>query len=131
MLEIPTKFFRGLAFGDLKWFTPVQQVPLERQTSGSGRAAKSAVAGLLAGLLLLVSLFSVSHTLHRAVHGDGAGGHVCLACSLAGGQVDASDVAVVCALLVAAVLFSVRCADSSFQPDFRYCFSQSRAPPRR
>ena len=102
----------------------------EPRLSGLGRVAKPALAGLLAVLLLVCGILSVSSALHQLLHNDTAGNHhICLVCSFAKGQVSAADVALVAALLVLCPLFGYRASTPSPLPAFDYRLSPSRAPP--
>jgi hypothetical protein len=85
---------------------------------------------LLALLLLICGVISVSRALHQLLHNDAAGSHhLCLACSFAKGQISAADVALVAALLVLRLLSCLRAAYSAPLPSFDYRLSPSRAPP--
>jgi hypothetical protein len=105
---------------------------VHRQPTGfsPGRAAKSALTGLLALLLLVSGTLSVSHALHHSLHSDeGQGSHICLVCSLAKGQVNAAAVAAAWTAPFIPCLFAVRAAHTSPPPASDYRFSPSRAPP--
>ena len=103
---------------------------LERRLSGLSRAARPALAGLLALLLLGSGTLSVSYALHQSLHNNAAGGsHFCLVCLFAKGQVSAAEVAFVAALLVLCPLSGIRAAKPSPWPGFDYRLSPSRAPP--
>ena len=98
--------------------------------SGHVSVPGSALGALLAVLMLVASLFSVSHALHQSLHVDGAvSGHVCLLCSFAKGQVSATDVVVALALAVFCWVCGIRVAKASPLPGFDYRLSPSRAPP--
>ena len=103
---------------------------LESRLSGLRRVAKPALSGLLALLLLICGVISVSRALHQSLHSDTTGGHhLCLVCSFAKGQVSAADVALVAAVQVLSPLSSLSAADTSPLPAFDYRLSPSRAPP--
>ena len=92
--------------------------------------SSSALAGLLAVLLIMASAFSVSHTLHQCLHSDGAANsHFCLVCSLAKGQVNAAVVVSLSVMLIVCCLWSFRLADTPRFQGFDYRISLSRAPP--
>ena len=92
--------------------------------------AKAALAGLLALLLLVASAFSVSPSLHQLLHHNHAGGdQVCLACSLAHGQVSAAEVAIVAVALIFALICGALLQKTSPLSSFDYRLSPSRAPP--
>ena len=102
-----------------------------RIPSSARRMPTSALGGFLALLLLVATVFSVSHALHQSLHQDGAAsGHFCLVCSLAKGQVIAAAVAVISAVLVFSCLWGVCQLGTSPFPGFDYRASPSRAPPR-
>ena len=110
----------------------ITRVNLQRKTrlSGLGGMAKPALAGLLAILLLTSATLAVSGALHQLLHNDAASSHhICLVCSFAKGQISATDVAVVAALLVLCPLLSYRASTPSPLPAFDYRLSPSRAPP--
>ena len=105
-------------------------VQREQRIAGLGSGPKSAFAGLLALLLLVALTFSVSHSLHQAIHpGAGLNGHFCLVCSIAKGQVGAVDTAIILTALVFSFLIGVRLSASSPLAFFAYRLSHSRAPP--
>lgn len=107
------------------------QVQPKRRPFGLGAPVKSALAGLLALLLLLATTLSVSHLLHQSLHrADNASGHLCLACSFAKAQVSATDIGLTSALLFFCFIFSISLATASPVAGFEYSPSQSRAPPR-
>jgi flagellin-like protein len=91
---------------------------------------KSAVSGVLVVLLLVAMTFSVSHSLHRILHDDGArSDHFCLACSLAKGQVGALGVASISAVLVLCCFWVDGRDHTTPSCGFDYRLSPSRAPP--
>jgi hypothetical protein len=105
-------------------------VQREQRIARLGPGLKSAFAGLLALLLLTAVTFSVSHSLHQALHPGGAvNGHFCLVCSIAKGQVGAVDTAVILTALVFSFLIGVRLLTRSPLGFFAYRLSHSRAPP--
>ncbi len=107
-----------------------KQLHREQIPSGFKYVASPALAGLLALLLLVAGMLSVSQCLHQALHPEGAGSdHSCLVCSLVKGQVSAVSVAAVMALLVLCCFSAVLCARISPLPGFDYRLSPSRAPP--
>jgi hypothetical protein len=95
------------------------------------RAAKPALAGLLALLLLALSTISVCPSLHKFLHSDGETNHQCLVCSFAKGQVTAAEVSGVFAALVIGLVGLVLLPKVSPLPSFDFSLSPSRAPPRR
>jgi hypothetical protein len=108
-----------------------QHVQLERLPSGFSRAAKSALAGLLALFVLVATTSSVSHGLHQVLHPNApASSHLCLICSLAKGQVTAADVAPALALFSLVLLFSVPTLKTVALPASDCRLAPSRAPPR-
>jgi hypothetical protein len=108
----------------------LNQVQLERDHVGFGGRAKSALTGFLAVLLLLAVVFSVSPALHQTLHaGNNANSHFCLACSLAHGQVSATEVALVSGVVVPGLLLGGLLPDVSPVLAVDYRLSPSRAPP--
>ena len=102
----------------------------ERNQSGFGAFAKSAFAGFVALALLLALLFSVSPVLHQTLHaGNNANSHLCLACSLAHGQVSAAEVALVSFVQVPGLCLGCLIPDVSPVSAVDYRLSPSRAPP--
>ena len=88
------------------------------------------MAGLLALLLLVVSIISVNHSLHQSLHNDkSANAHFCLFCSFAKGQVSVADVALIAAVLTLFYSCVTRLANPSPFPGVDYRLSPSRAPP--
>jgi hypothetical protein len=103
---------------------------LGRTLSGYARWSGSALAALLAGLLLVAAILSVSHALHQCLHYEGAvNGHVCLVCSFAQGQVSAVVVALLSGVFVFPCLWFFRLSSTLPLPGFDYRLSPSRAPP--
>jgi hypothetical protein len=106
-------------------------VQLERKPAGFGRAAKSALAGLLAIFVLVATASSVSHGLHQALHPNAPSStHLCLICSLAKGQVTAADVAPALAIFSLILFFSVPALTTVALPASDRRLASSRAPPR-
>jgi hypothetical protein len=107
-------------------------VQRETVSTGFNRAAKPALAGLLAILLLAVSTISFCPSLHKFLHSDGGEtNHQCLVCSFAKGQVAAAEVSGVFAALVISLIGFVLLPKFSPLPSFDFSLSPSRAPPRR
>jgi hypothetical protein len=80
--------------------------------------------------LLLAILFSVSPVLHQTLHsGNNANSHLCLACSLAHGQVSAAEVAPVLCVQAPELLFSGLVLEVTPVPAVDYLLLPSRAPP--
>jgi hypothetical protein len=74
-------------------------VRVAHRAFGHGAAPKPVLAGLMALLLLVASVLSVSHSLHQSLHRDGSvNGHLCLVCSFAKGHASgpAATVALAC-----------------------------------
>ena len=106
------------------------QVHRERNQTGFGAFAKSAFAGFVALALLLALLFSVSPVLHQTLHsGNNANSHLCLACSLAHGQVSAAEVAPVLCVQASGLLLGGLVPDVSPIPAVDYLLLPGRAPP--
>jgi hypothetical protein len=104
----------------------------ERKTLTLHSAGRIALAGVLALILLVAGTLSVSHGLHEALHHEGdTPHHLCLLCSLAKGQVEAALLPCVCAGMALCPILTSGLATTIFPADFRYCLSQSRAPPNR
>lgn len=102
----------------------------ERAKSVSAnRIANSAFAGLLAALLFFSGLLSVSHTAHRLLHSDGSNNHLCFVCSIAKGQMNAAEVALVFVCFVATLLFCTPLLRFSALVAEDRRFAPSRAPP--
>jgi len=92
--------------------------------------AKSALAGFLSLLLLLAVVVSASPVLHETLHaGTNANSHLCLACSLAQGQVGSTELALVSAVLVLGLELGRRLCETQLLPAVDYRLSPSRAPP--
>src|SRR5271165_6582501 len=102
-----------------------------RPIFGAGSGRRSALCGMLAVLLLVTATLSGSPTLHRMLHNDGAlKNHICLACSLAKGQVSGPEVALSATVVVCWLFGLFPPAQSLALPGFDYRLSPSRAPPR-
>ena len=96
-----------------------------------GTGPKSVLAGLMALLLLVASTLSVSHSLHKSLHRDGAlNGHFCLVCSLAKGHASSPEAAFALAVVVLPVLYFLCLLQSSALPrGFDHRVAYGRAPP--
>ena len=105
---------------------------MERKQSAARIGAKSALAGLLAVLLLGFSALAASPSLHQLVHHDaGSPDHDCFITFFAKGQVTPATTVQGLAL-VAVLLGVVALLAENFVPSSTdYCFSASRAPPVR
>jgi len=103
---------------------------LKPRLSDLRRVAKPVLTGLLAGLLLICGVLSVSHAPHQSLHNDsGRSHHLCLVCMFAKGQVSAADVTLVTALFVLCPLICLCASAPSPRSAFDYRLSPSRAPP--
>ena len=90
----------------------------------------SALSGVLAVLLLVAMTLSVSSTLHSLLHHDLTGSdHICLACSLVKGQVNATAVALILVVLVLGCFWVACVVHATPFSGFDYRTSPSRAPP--
>jgi hypothetical protein len=108
----------------------MKHVHRKRNLFAFSALAKSAFAGFLGLLLLLAVLFSVSPVLHQTLHAsNNASSHLCLACSLAHGQVSAAEVGLVSAVVVPGLLLGGLLPDVSPVLAVDYRLSPSRAPP--
>ena len=93
-------------------------------------AAKSALAALLAFLLVVSGTLSVSHAFHQKLHGKNtAPGHSCLICSLSKGQVNAADVAPILAIFVSSLFFFVPLLRAARLPVSDRRLAPNRGPP--
>jgi hypothetical protein len=87
----------------------------------------------MALLLVVASTLSVSHSLHKSLHRDGAlSGHLCLVCSLAKGHASGPEAAFALGVAVTPVLFYFCILQRSPLPrGFDYRVAHGRAPPIR
>ncbi len=96
----------------------------------SWRSAKPALSGGLALVLLMVAAVAASHALHQSLHpSDAADQHLCLACSLSSGQLDAPEPVAYAALALFYALFVFRAYISTVPEPAAHGLSHSRAPP--
>jgi hypothetical protein len=113
----------------LEWSGSVaNRLQLERKTCAF--VAKSALAGLLALLLLFSSFLAVS-PVHRKSHdfGRGTPNHQCVLCLFTHGQITLSDVSAPSVRVSAAVTGMVAPFHSAIPASMDYRLSPSRAPP--
>jgi hypothetical protein len=105
-------------------------VHLGRRLWSFDSISTSALAGLLALLLLVGTSVSIRHSLQSAFPAQGEADHdLCLLCSFAKGQVTTAEVAPVAAgLLLCVCCLVFFCGLPSF-PGFDYRLSPGRAPP--
>ena len=95
-----------------------------------GNAAKSALSGFLAFVLLVSATLSVSHAFHQKVHTENGGsGHSCLICSLSKGQVNAADVAPILTIFVSSLLFFIPVLRVGWLPVTDRRLAPNRGPP--
>jgi hypothetical protein len=105
---------------------------VERKTATPlpGQTAKTAVAALLAAVLLASALLSANHALHQLLHQDNGGkAHLCLICSLAKGQVSGAEAAAISVVFVLSWMGILRHFNSALIASFDYQLSPSRGPP--
>jgi hypothetical protein len=111
------------------WLIVARRVQSERKAGRYG-GAKSALAGLLALLLLAAATVSANHALHHFLHQDGGvNQHLCLVCSFAKGQVSAAEATLVAAALIVGFSFDLCRANILVLPAVDFRLSPSRAPP--
>jgi hypothetical protein len=103
---------------------------LERKPPGYGPAAKAALAGLFAVLLLWSTTLAVSSA-HRQSHQSAstAAHQTCVLCLFAHGQITAADTAVTLAGGTGAPVDLPPSPGAEFSASFDYRLSPSRAPP--
>jgi hypothetical protein len=102
----------------------------ERRPAGFGAVAKAALAGVLALLLLSATTLSVSPSLHQSLHDrGGVNSDLCLACSLAKGQVNAAAPAVVLIAAISALFVLLPRLVPLMLPVSDRRLAPSRAPP--
>ena len=84
---------------------------------------------MLAVLVLFAVVLSVAPVLHQRLHANTAAGDFCLICSLAKGQVSASELIPVLAIFVSVLLFCLPrfSSEAICASDVR--LAPSRAPP--
>ena len=109
------------------WFI-ASNLQLERKIFAF--VAKSALAGLLALLLLISSVLAVSSA-HRQSHdfGRATPGHPCVFCLFTHGQITLSDVSPPSVRVSAVVIGIVAPFHSAIPTSIDYRLSPSRAPP--
>ena len=110
--------------------TAKRRVQREREVSVFGSVAKSALAGLLAVLLLVAATLAASHALHQSFHaGRASASHLCLICSFTKGQVTTAEIAPALAVFVSIVIFSLPLVRVSKLPVTDRRLAHSRGPP--
>jgi len=108
------------------------QVEQARTLEATGTIARRALAGLLALLLLAATTLSAAHLLHQTLDQNGSTKHhLCLLCSFAKGQVNATEVTFAAAALLLLVNLGIPQAEFSFLAAGDHRLSLSRAPPAR
>jgi len=89
-----------------------------------------AVFGLM--LFLTLQLLTTSAALHKLIHADANSlEHHCVITLFTRGQISAAETIVPLTAIVAALFFLLPILRSAEFSSFEYCFSPSRAPPRR
>jgi len=104
--------------------------PLQQERKNCAFVAKSALAGLLAFLLLYSSVLAVSSA-HRQSHdfGRATPGHQCVFCLFAHGQISLSDVSPPSVRASAVVTGIIASYHPALPASTDYRLSPSRAPP--
>lgn len=88
------------------------------------------MAGLMAGLVLVLTLFASSESLHRALHKHSTANHVqCAICSIQQGKLDLAQSSQPMAIAPLHVAWTLPQHDSQFSQSFDYSLSPSRGPP--
>jgi hypothetical protein len=92
---------------------------------------KSVIAGLMAALVLLLSLFAASARLHRELHANSGDHHngPCAACRVAEGQVDVPVTAAWEILAPVSVLWTVPRPEEPAPQSVDFSVASSRGPP--
>jgi len=88
------------------------------------------MAGLMAGLMLVLTLLASSDSLHRALHGNSGRDHgQCAVCSLHQGKLDAPNTVQPMAVVPVSIARALPQAHFEFVQSFDYSLSPSRGPP--
>ncbi len=104
---------------------------LETTTPGPGKVAKATLAGMLVVLMLWLSTFAATSAFHQSLHADtDTGGHHCVICVFAHGQVDTASVGGFTALFIAFGVGLVPLARQVTLPSIDLRLAPGRAPPR-
>lgn len=103
----------------------------ELNTRVADKAAKPALAGLLAGLVLFAAILSSSPSLHEQFHQNSSSpSHACVVCLFAQGHLSVAEVGIVAVGMAAALSFFCKPISSAIFSSVDYRLSPSRAPPR-
>lgn len=99
--------------------------------SRSKRAIKPALAGLMAALVFVLSLFASSERLHLKLHGDSSVPHQssCAVCSIAQGQFEFSPVTASQIAAPLSVSWTLPCFQDAPKQDADFSVASSRGPP--
>ena len=96
-----------------------------------GTAARAALAGVLVGLVLWLATFAATSALHHSLHADtDAGGHHCVICVFAHGQVESAGVGASFVLCLALCVGLLPLARQVTPTSIDLRLAPSRAPPR-
>ena len=113
------------------WLIKGIQVRLGIRATRRARVAKSALAVVLAALVIVLGVFSANQALHQTLHSDGAGtNHLCLICSFAKGELSGTDAGPAWAGVVFCCLWGVCRTGTPVPTSFDHSQPSSRAPPR-
>ena len=119
----PTCVVRGVVFDSAV-------VQIHRTMRSYWKVAKPALAGMLAGLLVLIGTLSASHFLHQTLHASSNGAnHSCIVCAFSKGQVSAADGLAVLLVFVSACTFVMVRPSILLLSASDYRLLPSRAPP--
>ena len=103
----------------------------QRTSPGFSTAAKAALAGMMVLLLLWLATFAATSAFHQSLHADaGTGGHHCVICVFAHGQVDTASVGGLTVLFIAFCVGLVPLARQLMLSSIDLRLAPSRAPPR-
>jgi len=107
-------------------------VQAERRCFGLGGIGKSVLSACLALLLIAAATLSACHVLHQFLHqSPDTGEHLCLVCSLTGGQLITPEGASFVLLAIFAFAFLLRAHEIFIPTPVQSRLSHSRAPPDR
>lgn len=115
--------FSGIGFAQI--------TAMQASVSRSRRWIKPVFAGLMATLVLVLSLFASSERLHLKLHGDSNVPHQssCAVCTIAQGQLEFTAATVAQTAAPLSVSWTLPCFQAAPEADADFSVASSRGPP--
>ena len=123
LIVVVKGLFSGIGFAQI--------AAMQAFVSRSRRWIKPVFAGLMAPLVLVLSLFASSERLHLKLHGDANVPHQssCAVCTLAQGQLEFTPATVSQVVAALSISWTLPCFQTAPEADADFSVASSRGPP--